>query len=291
MPLVKSRCRLVRFFAAAVLVSWPGVARAQVGALGAGVSSRVAGENRYENSPVFFLSALVMPKGQWAAGVNALVGGIGLGEDIALGKLRTTGVAASGYYGVAPRLTLGIYAQPYASTSFDCDPSVCGLVDESSVEKSGAGSVGVSGVFQFWRSTTGATKLGGLTRLWLPTAGEGLGFQGTAPEVALILTHQLERVTLNTNASITMPTDDADGESTVLVDGAAVLALAPTVGLSFEAGGQFSNGEHLIQLGPALRVRLGRAFLELGGLVGVESSLGGSASDFYQATVGLAFAR
>lgn len=281
---------IVTTVVAAALV--PRSGHAQLGAIGAGVSNVVTEENRYENAPVFFLSALVMPRGQWAVGASGTASGLPLefGDGFELGKLRRTGLAASAYYGAGTRLTLGIVAQPYASTSFDCSVSFCQGINIPSLEQSGMGDVNVAGVYQAWRSADGATKVGLLGRLWLPTAAEGLGLQGTSPEAALIVTHHLERLTLNANTSYTIMTDDADGDSVWLVDGAAVLAVSRTIGLSLEAGAQFSGGENLVQLGPALRIKLGsRTFFEIGGLFGVTTSLPGSASDFYLVTTGLAF--
>lgn len=289
----RSRVGLVRIMTLVVTATLtPHTGHGQLGALGAGVSSVVTGENRYENAPVFFLSALVMPHGQWAVGASGIGSGFPLqfGEGIELGKLRRTGVVASAYYGAGTHLTLGIVAQPYASTSFDCSVSFCQGLNIASLEKSGMGDFSVAGVYQLWRSTDGATKMGLLGRLWLPTAADGLGLQGTSPEAAFIVTHHLERLTLNANTSYTLTTDDADGDDTWLVDGAAVLAVSRAVGLSLEAGAQFFGGENLVQLGPALRLKLGaRTFFEVGGLFGVTTSLPGSASDFYLGTVGLAF--
>lgn len=263
---------------AALLLAPP--VHAQIGAIGAGATRAVRGEDLYERAPVHYFSALVFPQGQWSLGTYVRASA----SDYPTATQAAGTLDVAGFYGLTRQLTLG--AGVNAVSTFTSDPTdSCAGCD--TIDVSGSGDASVFAVYQLWRSPQGRSKAAVIGRVTFPLGddqidmGGGntrrvLGHNGVFSDVGLTLTHNMRRLTLNAGASVGIPSDDRD-VGYVEADGAVVFAVARSVGVSLE--GAWVDHEHgyVVMAGPGLRLRAGRSLvLDAGVLVQAAASVNDS---------------
>lgn len=275
---------------AALLLAAP--VHAQIGAIGAGATRAVRGENLYERAPVFLFSALVFPQRQWSLGTYASASAI----DDPAGTAEAGALGIVGFYGLARQLTVG--AGVNAVATFTARPTDS-CPDCREIDESGVGDASLFAVYQLWRSPQGRTKAAVIGRVTAPLgddeidmgggrASRVLGYNGVYSDVGLTMTHNMRRLTLNAGASVGVPSDDRD-QGFVQAGGAVVLPVGTSTDVSLEGlWTDFETG-YVLRVGPGLRVRAGRRLvLDAGVLVQAATSIDGI-DNFALAALGLTF--
>jgi hypothetical protein len=278
------RVRVAVVTAIAVAAAAP-QAQAQVGAIGgAPGSAGIAGESR---SPVFVQSGLVAPAKSWSASAFSgyTSGGFNAGfEEVNYGF---TQLLLGATYAPSDKLTVGAFISPYNKVNAESD--------FTTANESGMGDAELFARYSVLSSADGKTAVAAVGSLGLPIGDENFGASGLSLFAGAGLSHALERVTLHAAAGLEIPTDEADGETTLQFAGAAIYGASPTLSLGFEMLGSTASiaGQRFTSINgaPTLRLRVGeRAFLDGGILVNLSTSPGEALYD-YAAVFGFTITR
>ena len=262
-------------------------ARAQVGAIGGAPGSAVSANDAQVRAPVFVQNGLVAPEKSWSA--SAFSGYTSGGFDFGFSQVEYgfTQLLIGGTYSPSEKVTLGAFVFPYNQVNVTSNIS--------STDQSGMGDAEVFAKVSLMSSADGKTRLAAIGSLGLPIGDEEFGSSGMSLSAGAGLTHALERVTLHAAAGLEIPTDDADGETTLQFGGALIYGASPTLSLGVELLGATASieGQRYTSIdgAPTLRLRLGqRAFLDSGILVNLSTSPGEALFD-YAAVVGFTITR
>jgi hypothetical protein len=275
---------IVGAFAVAVCAT---AARAQVGAIGGAPGSAITGSESQARAPVFIQSGLIAPAKSWS--LSAFSGYTSGGVDFGFDQVdfSFTQLLLGGTYSPTEKVTLGAFVFPYNRVSAESNVA--------SADDSGMGDAELSAKLSLLSSEDGKTALAAIGSVGLPIGDEDFGSSGVSFSAGAGITHTLERVTLHAAAGVLIPTDDADGETTVKFGGALTYGASPKLSLGVEVLGSTASVEGQrytsIDGAPTLRLRLGqRAFLDGGVLFNLSTSPGESPFD-YAAVVGFTITR
>lgn len=245
----------------AAVAAFAGTASAQSN-FANGVSA--AAENANDRAPIFTGAAMVAPAKKLGFGVQAQVARISSDASGVDQSLTGTQMAASLYYGVTSRFTVGGYV-PFNRLSVDDGAT--------SASESGIGDMGVFGRFAAMKSASGATHFAIGGEVTLPTGDDAksLGYGDPTYRLDAPLSHRAGRWNLHVVPGIAKVKDfDAD----LNVNLAGVYAMSEQLGWSIEALSQFggapsnvdgAEGNRDIDLGTGLRWRMqGKSALDFG---------------------------
>ena len=254
-------------------------AAAQIGAIGGAPGAVATGAEATAGAPIFGESALVMPKGSWAAGAYAGYTSGSVQSAVASADFSFTQVMMAGFYSPVDRLTLGAMIFPYASVEVES-----GL---GGGEESGRGDAQIYAKYQLWNSTDGRTSIAGAGSIGLPIGDDDFGAEGASFGVGGAVSHALDRISLHGSLGVAIPTDEIDGETTLNFGSALVYAALPTLSLGIELLGSTFSSDQLddrftsIDLAPGARLRVGdRVFLDAGILFNASTTPVESAFDY-----------
>jgi len=252
-------------------------AAAQIGVIGGVPGGAVSGAGAASRAPLFGESGLVLGRGGWSlAGYAGYTRG---SVDFVISEVdfSFTQILVGGFYGIADKAMVGAILFPHNIVSVKTD---FGDADES-----GMGDAQLYGKLQLVSSSSGNTTLAAIANVNLPIGSEEFGASGAIIGLRGAVSHSLQTVSLHGNFGVAFPTDDEDGETTLLFGGAAVFAASPAVGLGAELIGSSTSfsGERYttIDLAPMARFRVGqRAHLDAGVQFNVSSSFDPNPFDY-----------
>lgn len=262
----KSLGRLATAAAMVMGLLVPGVARAQVGALGGAAGGAFSGDDAVSQGPVFGESGLVLDQGAWSFG--GYFGRTSASFDTEFFDLEFgyNQLIVGAFYGLSDKLSVGAVI-PFSSWSAETplgDADASGLGDIAGVLK-----------YQFVESADGKTHVAAIGNVSLPTGDEeeALGAGDPVFGIGGALSHALSSASLHANAGVGFTT--GDNSTTVLsFGGGVVFPVSPTVMLSGELLGNSYETEDFLgeserttvfDLAPGARFRVGSStFIDAG---------------------------
>lgn len=256
-------------------------AAAQLGAIGAATgAAAVATADGINSAPLLSESGLVLGQA-WAANatfsmVEATVGTFDPAQGVTDATLTSSGFGVSAVFAPNPDLMLGASVTPYVSVSAET-PS-------ATFDDSGRGDASLFAKYRAWRSEDGRSSFAATGGVVLPVGSEDFGQQGASLSVAGAVSHRLaggSPLTLHGSIGFSIPTDDADGKTTLSFSGAGVYRTSERLALSGELLGASSDGEYAINLAPGVRISANRHWLiDVAAAINVATSLEDSPFDY-----------
>jgi hypothetical protein len=225
---------------------------AQIGAIGGAPGSAVTAAETQARAPVFIQSGLLAPAKSWSVSAFSGYTSGGFAAGVEQVDFSVTQLLFGGTYSPNAKLTLGAFVFPYNRVS--------AASSAASVDDSGMGDAEVSAKFGLLSAADGKTALAAVASVGLPIGDEDFGSSGARLSAGAGLTHALERVTLHAAAGVLIPTDDADGETTITFGGALTYGATPALSLGAEVLGSTAGVEGQrytsIDGAPTVRLRL-----------------------------------
>jgi hypothetical protein len=244
-------------------------ASGQIGAIGVVPGGSAAGRGGVVGTPVFTNSAIMLPKSRWT------ISGFGVFSTISFEQydpflnlfyereITSSSLVATAAYGLSEKTMLGAQLRPVNNR----EVTDRALGQSQSFSQSGMGDAVVFVKQQFSRSSNGRTSVAGVASLSLPIGSyeDGFGSSGTVLGGALAVSHQSGRTTWHGEGNVILPTDDADGDAVLGLNGAGVFSISPRAWLSAELLTIIANGEWVALGAPAARFAVGqKAFIDAG---------------------------
>lgn len=286
MKALRSFSRVAAITAATATAVAAAPASAQVGAIAAAPGGAIGGTEMTVRGPVVTESALMLPQGMWTGsatvGVTGGSGFSGVAFDYTYSQLLL-----GAFYGVSDNLLIGATIFPYAGFEVEA----LGL----SEEQTGRGDATVYAKYRVLGSADGRTSVAIAGALGLPLGDDVFGAEGLVLGLAGTVTHNLPATSLHASAGVRMPTDEFDGETTLVWSAAAVYAASPKLSLAVELLGSRMSTDldtfSSVELVPAARYAVGRNVFLTGAVqFNVSSSPFDSAYD-YAAMFGVSLTR
>ena len=250
--------------------------QAQSPALGSPVSATgsFVGEDSLDRAAVFTQSAFAAPQGRAGFTVQALGSRTTVEAGASELKLRGTGAAFSGFYGVTSAITVGA-GLPYASVTSE----IAGL-GEDNID--GLGDLELFGRMRAYRSMSGATKFALGAGLTLPTGDDAFTADDPTYRFGGAMSHRVNRMSFHVAPDVRFMKDvDASFDLNLAASYAATPKLALSLeGLSsFEGGMSGADAERtrLMDLGAGLRYNaVENLVLDLGLRTNVSNNIDGA---------------
>jgi hypothetical protein len=230
-------------------------AQAQTTALGSPVSASGAfvSEDSLDRAALYTQSAFTAPQGRFGFTVQAIGTSAKVEDGEGELKVRGTGAAFSGFYGVTSAITLGA-GLPYQSLTTELSAGGLGAEDNTD----GFGDAELFARMRAFRSATGATKLALGAGMTLPTGDDALTYDDPTYRFGAAMTHRADRVSFHVAPEVWFVKDvDASYDLNV----AASFAATPKLALSVESLNRFignfegdtSERGRMFDLGAGLR--------------------------------------